>query len=129
MVSASGAAGFLVVGGSDVEVFAEAETEGLAFILDTSQGDGFISKVLSGLNTKLEFDLGVGLNYPRGFFYFRGTSTLEIQVPCPYQPGPGRDPGPHDSGLKVSGDGLPIDLGATFKAQLGPLPRSSRTSG
>ena len=93
VVSASGAAGFLVVGGSDVEVFAEAETEGLAFILDTSQGDGFIPKVLSGLNTRLEFDLGVGLNYPRGF-YFRGTSALEIQVPAQIQPGPGRDPGP-----------------------------------
>ena len=121
VVSASGAAGFLVVGGSDVEVFAEAETEGLAFILDTSQGDGFISKVLSGLNTKLEFDLGVGLNYPRGF-YFRGTSTLEIQVPAHISLGPGRDPGPHDRGPPSRATAAADRAGRhASRRQLGPL--------
>jgi hypothetical protein len=119
VVSASGACGFLLVGSGDVEVFAEVETEGLAFILDTSQGDGFISKLLSGLNTKLEFDLGLGLSYPRGF-YFRGTSTLEIQVPAHISLGPVEIQG-LTIAIKPSGDGMPIDLGATFKAQLGPL--------
>lgn len=119
VISASGAMGFGLTGSGDVEVFAEAETEGLAFILDPSAGDGFINKILSGLSTKFEFDLGIGLSYPHGF-YFRGTSTLEIQIPAHINLGPIEIQG-LTIALKPSGDGLPIDLGATFKAQLGPL--------
>ena len=119
VVSASGTMGFGLTGSGEVEVFAEAETEGLAFILDPSDGDGFINKLLSGLSTKFEFDLGIGIGYPRGF-YFRGTSTLEIQIPAHINLGPIEIQG-LTIAFKPSGDGLPIDLGATFKAQLGPL--------
>ena len=119
IVSASGGCGFILNSSGEVEAFAELETKGLAFIFDASSGDGFISSVLSGLSTKFEFDLGMGLNYPRGF-YFRGTSSLEIQVPTHISLGPIEIQG-LTIGIKPSGDGLPIDIGATFKAQLGPL--------
>lgn len=119
VVSASGAMGFEVTGGGEVELFAELETEGLTFVLDPSGGDGFINQILSGLSTKFEFDLGLGLNYPRGF-YFRGTSSLEIQIPAHINLGPVEIQG-LTIAITPSGDGLPIDMGATFKAQLGPL--------
>ena len=117
--SVSGTGGFTLVAGKDVEIFAEVELQDLAFVLDTSDSDGFISKVLSGLNTRLEFDLGVGLASSRGF-YFRGTSHLEIQVPTHIDLGPVEVQG-LTLAVKPSGDGLPIDIGTTFKAQLGPL--------
>ncbi len=119
VVSVSGTTGFELTGSGEVEVFAEVETKGLAFIFDASAGDGFINKILSGLNTKFEFDLTLGINYPRGF-YFQGTSNLEIQIPAHISLGPVEIQG-LTVAIKPSGDGLPIDLTTTFKAQLGPL--------
>lgn len=119
VVSARGACGFQLDAAGEVEVFAEIETEGLAFVLDPSASDGFISKLLAGVSTRFEFDLALGLGYPRGF-YFRGTSNLEIQVPAHLDLGPIEVQG-LTLAVRPSGHGLPIDLGATFKAQLGPL--------
>ena len=119
VMSASGATGFELRSGGAVEVFAEIETSGLAFVLDSSGSDGFISKLLSGLLPRMEFDLALGISHPRGV-YFRGTSNLEIQVPAHINLGPIEIQG-LTIGIKPSGAGLPIDIGATFKAQIGPL--------
>jgi hypothetical protein len=119
VVSAGGATGFEVRSTGEVEVFAEIETGGLAFVLDPAGSDGFISKLLSGISTRMEFDLALGISHPRGV-YFRGTSNLEIQVPAHINLGPIEVQG-LTIALKPNGDGLPIDMGATFKAQLGPL--------
>ncbi len=117
--SVSGAGGIALSGGQDVEVFAEIDANGLAFIFDPSGSDGFISKILSGVSFTIEFDLGMGIAYPRGV-YFRGTSHLEIQVPTHISIGP-IDVQGLTIALKPQDGGLPIDIGTTFKTQLGPL--------
>ncbi|MGJ5081828.1 DUF6603 domain-containing protein [Bradyrhizobium sp. HKCCYLS3013] len=117
--SVSGAGGFTLVAGKDVEVFAEVDLKGLAFVLDASGSDGFVSTILSGISTRFEFDLGLGVAYPRGV-YFRGTSHLEIQIPAHIDLGPIEVQG-LTLAVTPSGGGLPIDIGATLKAALGPL--------
>jgi hypothetical protein len=117
--SISGVGGIRLMAGKDVEVFTEVDLKGLAFVLDGSGSDGFISKILSGVSTRFEFDLGVGFAYPRGF-YFRGTSHLEIQVPAHIDLGPIQVEG-LTIAVTPSGAGLPIDVGATINAKLGPL--------
>ncbi len=117
--SAGGAGGFLLDADGDVNVFVEAETEGLAFVLDGSGSDGFLSTILSGINGRFEADLGLGVSLARGV-YFRGTSHLEIQLPAHVDLGPIQIQG-LTIAVSPSGDGLPIDLGTTFKAKLGPL--------
>jgi hypothetical protein len=117
--SAGGAGGFLLDADGKVDVFVEAETEGLAFVLDGSGSDGFLSTILSGINGRFEADLGLGVSVANGV-YFRGTSHLEIQLPAHIDLG-----AVEIQGLTIavtpSGAGLPIDVGTTFKAKLGPL--------
>ncbi len=117
--SAGGTGGFLLDADGAVDVFVEAETEGLAFVLDGSGSDGFLSTILSGINGRFEADLGLGVSLARGV-YFRGTSHLEIQLPAHIDLGPIEIQG-LTIAVSPSGDGLPIDLGTTFKAKLGPL--------
>lgn len=117
--SASATGGFLFDGSDTVDVFTEVETNGLAFVLDGGESDGFIKTLLSGIDGRFEADLGLGLSLERGV-YFRGTSHLEIQVPAHLDLGPVEIHGLTIS-VRPSGDGVPIDLGTTFKAKLGPL--------
>ena len=117
--SVSGEGGIALDANEGVEVFTELEANGLAFVFDPSESDGFISSILGGLATTIEFDLGLGMSYPRGL-YFRGTSNLEIQVPAHISLGPIDIQG-LTIALNPQADKLPIDLGATFKTQLGPL--------
>lgn len=117
--SVGGTGGIALNAAEDVEVFVEVELNGLTFIFDPSGSDGFISSILSGVSTEIEFDLALGFAYTRGV-YFRGTSHLEIQVPSHISLGPIEVQG-LTIALKPGADGIPIDLGATFKAQLGPL--------
>ncbi len=117
--SISGTGGFLKDAQGAVDVFVEAETEGLAFVLDGSGSDGFLSTILSSIDGRFETDLGLGVSKDRGV-YFRGTSHLEIQIPAHVDLGPVQIQG-LTIAVSPSGDGLPIDIGTTFNAKLGPL--------
>lgn len=117
--SAGGTGGFLLDADGAVDVFVEAETQGMAFVLDGSGSDGFLSTILSGINGRFEADLGLGVSFTHGV-YFRGTSHLEIQLPAHIDLGAVEIQG-LTIAVSPSGDSLPIDLGTTFKAKLGPL--------
>ena len=64
-------------------------------------------------------DLTLGISHREGF-YFRGTSNLEIELPAHIELGPLEIQGLTISAVP-SADGLPIGLGASFKASLGPI--------
>ncbi|MGV9267633.1 DUF6603 domain-containing protein [Kitasatospora sp. NPDC003701] len=114
----AGAGGVRLVG-QEADFFAEVDLEGLEFVLSPAGADGFIGAVLPGSGVTLGADLAVGLSYRQGF-YFRGTSNLEIQLPVHLELGP-----LEIRGLTISAspgpDGLPIGLGVSFRAQLGPI--------
>lgn len=122
-----GGAGGVRLRDSDIEVYGEFQLVGLEFVIQAEDGDGFISKILPSGGVGFGTDLTLGISSRDGF-YFRGTSHLEIQVPAHVQLGP-----VEIQGLTIaanpSGGTLPINLGATFKAALGPLQASVENIG
>jgi uncharacterized protein DUF6603/galactose oxidase-like protein len=114
----AGTGGIRLVNG-DVDVFAEFELGGLEFVFDPSDADGFIAALVPDGGFSFGADLIIGVSHRDGF-YFRGTSNLEIQLPVHLGLGP-----IEIQSLTISarpgGDGLPIGLGASFKAELGPI--------
>jgi hypothetical protein len=114
-----GAGGIRLDGSGEVDLFGEVQLAGLEFRFDPSGSDGFISKIVPANGIGFSTDLTVGLSHRAGF-YFRGTSHLEISVPAHVQLGP-----LEIQSLTISAnpkDGaLPISLGATFTAELGPI--------
>lgn len=114
----AGAGGIRLVDG-DVDVFAEFELAGLRFVFDPSEADGFIAEIVPDGGFSFGADLTVGVSHRTGF-YFRGTSNLEIQLPVHLGLGP-VDIQSLTITATPSADGLPIGLGASFKAELGPV--------
>ncbi|GGH55137.1 hypothetical protein GCM10007423_62340 [Dyadobacter endophyticus] len=88
-------------------------------LIDLTQADGFISKILPALKIDSGFDLRFGYSSASGFF-IEGSSTLEIKLPTHISLGP-----IEITGLTVSAglgkNPLPLTAGADFKAALGPL--------
>lgn len=114
-----GTGGIRLEASNAVDMFTEFEVKGLEFVLQASEADGFIRHILPSDGVKLGFDLALGISYLRGF-YFRGTSSLEIAIPAHIQLGV-IELQSAAIGLIPQGGALPINLGATFKAELGPL--------
>jgi hypothetical protein len=110
-----------------VDVFAELAVKGLEFVFKPSDADGFIQYLVPGDGVNLGFDLAVGASYLHGF-YFRGTSNLEISVPLHIQIGPIEAKSLTVAATPQAGT-LPISLGATFTAALGPLAASIENMG
>jgi hypothetical protein len=114
-----GAAGLRLDGAGVPDVFVELALTGLEFVLDPGESDGFIGKVLPADGFRVGADLTVGLSHRDGF-YFRGTSSLEIAVPIHERVGPVEIESLTVSAIPENGT-LPIGLGATFTAALGPI--------
>ncbi|MFA1550095.1 DUF6603 domain-containing protein [Actinomadura chokoriensis] len=114
-----GGTGGIRLADGKVDLFAEFELAGLEFVFDPGEADGFIAKIVPAGGFSFGADLTLGIAHRTGF-YFRGTSNLEIQLPVHLNLGP-----IDIQSLTVSAapgaDGLPIKLGATFKAELGPI--------
>ncbi|MEO5907014.1 MAG: DUF6603 domain-containing protein, partial [Saprospiraceae bacterium] len=89
-------------------------------ILDFSQGDGFIQKILSGFKAEADFTIGADWN-PKDGIRFRGDAGLEILVPLHIDLSVIIIDGIYLK-IKVSND-IPIQLGLAtkFTANLGPL--------
>jgi len=105
--------------GDGVDPFAEFEIKGLKFVFKPGDADGFIGALLPADGFSIGGDLAVGISHRHGF-YFRGTSNLEIQIPVRERIGPLEIEGLTVSAAPSGGD-LPISLGASFKATLGPI--------
>jgi uncharacterized protein DUF6603/galactose oxidase-like protein len=101
------------------DVFAEFAMQGLEFVFDPSDADGFIGQLMPGGGFSFGTDLTLGVSHRDGF-YFRGTSNLQIQLPAHLTLGPLEIQGLTIS-VSPSAEGIPISLGTSFKAELGPI--------
>ncbi|MEU7727883.1 DUF6603 domain-containing protein [Streptomyces sp. NPDC040724] len=104
-------------GGADV--FAEFRLNGLEFVLSPGDADGFVATVLPRDGFTLGADLTLAVSHREGFT-FRGNAALEIRIPTRLELGPVRIQALSISATP-SGDALPVALGATFRAALGPV--------
>jgi hypothetical protein len=88
-------------------------------IISTSDSDGFLMKLLSGLNLNITFDFGVGFTFSGGV-YLKGSGGLEIVLPTHITLGP-LEIQSALIGVKFKDGAIPIDLAASIKAELGPI--------
>ncbi|MGW6979121.1 DUF6603 domain-containing protein [Streptomyces sp. NPDC054932] len=104
-------------GGADV--YAALRLHGLEFVLSPGDADGFVASVLPREGFTLGADLTVAVSHRDGFS-FDGSAALEILIPTRLELGPVRI---QALGIRAtpSGDALPVALGATFSADLGPV--------
>ena len=87
-------------------------------IIDTGDGDGFLKKIL-GDGFTVDFSLVIGFSTQKGI-YFQGAAGLEIAIPIHIELGPIEIQN-LILGLKLKDDKIPINIGASIKAKLGPL--------
>ncbi len=97
----------------------QAAINELKLIIDGTQGDGFLSKILPSTKIEAAFDLLMGISTERGF-YFSGSSALEIRLPMHIDIGPVALEGLTIT-LKLKDGKIPVSLGADIKAELGPI--------
>jgi hypothetical protein len=101
------------------EFLLQADAEHLKVIVDTSKGDGFLTKILPGTKIDADFTMQMGVSSSRGF-YFSGSSALEVRLPVHIELGPvGIEA--LTIGAKLEDGKIPVSVGADIKAALGPL--------
>jgi hypothetical protein len=105
--------------GAHGDFMLEADVDNLKVVIDTSDGDGFVGTILSGVHVDADFSVKVGVSTATGF-YFSGSSALEVQLPVHIDLGP--------VGLnaltleaKLDAGKIPTSIGADLSANLGPL--------
>src|SRR5262249_48612281 len=107
------------------ELIIEGELTGGSIVVDATEADGFLAKILPGTRIQADFEMLMGVSSQRGF-YFTGSSALEIRLPVHIEIGPISLEGLTIT-LKIGQNSntgvmeLPISLGADIKAALGPL--------
>lgn len=97
----------------------EAQLQAVRVVLGGGDGDGFIQKILSGLNVQAEAQLGFGMSLLSGF-YVTGGGKLTIELPVHIDLGP--------IGIQAlqltlapAADKFTLQTGVNLSAELGPL--------
>lgn len=96
----------------------EAEIKEGKLVIKPGDPDGFLAKILPPEGFTVDFNVLIGLNSEKGF-YFNGSGTLEFDIPTSISLGP-----IEIQNLKLSltpGSDFKIGLGADIKALLGPF--------
>ena len=99
-------------------VTTEAEIKEGKLVIKPGSPDGFLAKVLPPEGFTVDFNILIGLNSEKGF-YFNGSGTIEFNIPVSISLGP-----IEIQNLKVAltpGSDFKIGLGADIKALLGPF--------
>ncbi|MGB8194699.1 MAG: DUF6603 domain-containing protein [Chitinophagaceae bacterium] len=97
----------------------ELDIKTIELLLDTSEGDAFLSAILPDGGIKASFGLGVGFSLLNGI-YFKGSSGIEVLIPVHIKLGP-IDIQNVLIGIKPNNGKIPVDIGASVKGTLGPL--------
>jgi hypothetical protein len=101
-------------------------TDASLVISPGADADGFLAQLLpSSLSADLSLTLGLDT---RSGFYFSGSGGLEVQLPVHISIGP-IDVASATISVRPSGNAVPIDLGASIQASLGPLQASVENIG
>jgi hypothetical protein len=101
------------------EFTVEFEVKDLTFVINTANGDGFILKLLSGINLKSVNDLAIGWSNLDGV-YFRGSSALSVTLPSHIKLGPVVLESTTVA-LEINDRNLKLVLATSISAELGPV--------
>jgi len=104
-------------GGGDLSLRGEVGGGKVHVALD--EADGFLGRILSGVQLDSDFDLGFGYRSDGGLF-FAGSSTLEIQLPTHLSLGP-VEVSALTLSVGIDGSRFPVAVTTDVKAELGPL--------
>ncbi len=96
----------------------DAEVKAGKLVIDLAAADGFIASILSGASFAADFDFALGVAHDG--FHFRGSGALEVQIPAHIDLGV-VDVQSFTLRAGLGPTGIPISLGASLDAQLGPL--------
>lgn len=102
-----------------VDVGGSVDLNKIVLAIQGGGDDGFLANVLPDHPIEMKADMGIEASMRKGI-RFRGSSGLEIQLPTHIGVGPLEI----QSGLiaiKLSTEKIPVELGLTIKAGLGPL--------
>ncbi len=119
MKTLSGKGGIIVDASDELDLYTEINLDDLALIIGGGDGDGFLQTILPEDGFRAELDLTLGYSIKRGV-YFRGSGGLEIDIPTHIELGP-LEIQNLTIGMMPKDGTIPINLGATLKANLGPL--------
>jgi hypothetical protein len=106
-------------GQADGSFALSGDVKGGKVIISFAGADGFLGKLLSGVNIDSDFDMGMGYSTKTGV-YFTGSATLEVQLPTHIAFGPVEITALTLT-VGIKGDTFPIGVAASLKAALGPL--------
>jgi hypothetical protein len=112
-------AGMGLVGSNEFDILIDGDISGGKFELKPGNGDGFISKILPPDGIKSEFEVGFTWSRIQGIS-FRGSGGIEITVPTHISIGP-IELQSISLGVKIDETGIPVNIGVTLSAMLGPL--------
>lgn len=112
-------AGITLSSAAGAEPVLEAVLRGGRILVDGSTGDGFVSRVLSGVKIDSAFDVGTAWSLADGL-RFEGSDSLAIMLPVH------ADLGPFAVSeiflvARLDGETIPIDVTTSVSASLGPL--------
>ncbi len=102
-----------------VDVGFEGEIEAIRLVIKGGDGDGFLQKILSGLNVQAESSMAFGISLLNGF-YLRGGAKLTLDFAVHIDLGPMQVKGLRFT-LGPANDKFTIEAGATMSLELGPL--------
>jgi hypothetical protein len=110
-------------GAATVEPIVRGSITGGKVVIDTSNADGFIAMLTSGLHVESGFNVVLGWSPSTGV-RFEGSATIEIQIPLHVSLGPVEISSLYlVTGLSASG-AIPVELSVGLGATLGPLQAS-----
>jgi hypothetical protein len=105
----------------------EAQLQALRLVIKGDEGDGFLQKILSGINFEAEASLSFGMSLLAGFTFQAG-AKLAIELSAHIDLGPVQIKGLRLA-LEPTGDHINLDAGVNFSADLGPLNASVENVG
>jgi hypothetical protein len=104
------------------EPLIDGDLRGGKLVIDTSESDGFLASLLSGVHIESDFDFGFAWSGNHGIS-FHGSASLQLAIPVDLTLGPITIPTIY---LVVGFDGgkIPIELSAAIEGQIGPVSAS-----
>jgi Family of unknown function (DUF6603) len=120
--SADLSVGVLNSGSKPLDIFVELHLFNCEIVINTKDGDSFISKLLGDEEIKANFDFGFGWSCLTGI-YFSGSAALEVTIPLHAKLGPILIESVF-LGVKFDGESIEISIACSFGAKLGPINAS-----
>ncbi|HEX5552328.1 MAG TPA: DUF6603 domain-containing protein [Chitinophagaceae bacterium] len=102
-----------------IDVGFEGEIKAIRLVINGGDGDGFLQKILSGLNVEAESSMAFGFSLLNGF-YLRGGAKFALDFAVHIDLGPLNISG-MQLALAPANDHFNLQAGATISLSLGPL--------